>query len=352
MKRKRGVLGQSLSAPAGTDPGGDGDRLTPERLTQPAKRAARVLANSRLSRVRAALDRFGGGDADGLHDVRVALRRLRSWLRAYEPELDDTLRRKTRRRLRRLVRSTDAARDLEVWAKWVEARADLPARARAGRQYLIDRFARERDQALQRATSRLERDLPALLETLENELSNYSLRVPIDGDVAQHTMAVTTAGLVRSHHAQFARRFSRIESAASIEPAHRARIAAKRLRYLLETLDTFPTALESAAQLSKLQDLLGASHDMRLLVDRIVAEITEIGTAEVAYRAAKALGIDGAKAPNPALARVRPGLLALASHARQEADEAFEQARVTWDASRLDLLATTMEQLENEVATV
>ncbi|HZK77339.1 MAG TPA: CHAD domain-containing protein, partial [Gemmatimonadaceae bacterium] len=55
-------------------------------------------------------------DDDLLHDFRVALRRLRSWLRAFDSSLGDTVRRKHERRLRSIVRSTNAARDATVHA--------------------------------------------------------------------------------------------------------------------------------------------------------------------------------------------------------------------------------------------
>ena len=47
----------------------------------PAPRAVRVIARGLLDEVLAAHARFEKDDPDALHDLRVALRRLRSWLR-------------------------------------------------------------------------------------------------------------------------------------------------------------------------------------------------------------------------------------------------------------------------------
>ena len=75
----------------------------------------------------------------------MALRRLRSCLRAYRPYLRDTvpkkMRRRLRRRLRRLARATSAARDTEVLLAWLERQSQrlTPAQAAAGR-WLTDRL--------------------------------------------------------------------------------------------------------------------------------------------------------------------------------------------------------------------
>src|SRR5215831_9093429 len=84
--------------------------LTAELLSQPAPHTARVMAIHRLDELSAAYDVFLGDEAKGLHDVRVAVRRLRSWLRAFECEIGDTLRKKTKKRLRKLAQASNPAR--------------------------------------------------------------------------------------------------------------------------------------------------------------------------------------------------------------------------------------------------
>src|SRR5690606_3840964 len=61
-----------------------------------------------------------GDDPDALHDLRVALRKLRTVLRAYERELRGSLRRRRRRKLKALVAETGAGRDAEVQIAWLE----------------------------------------------------------------------------------------------------------------------------------------------------------------------------------------------------------------------------------------
>ena len=61
-------------------------------LTEPTPRAARVIALHLLDVLDTEHERLGRpGDADALHDFRVALRRLRSWLRAYRRDVKDSV---------------------------------------------------------------------------------------------------------------------------------------------------------------------------------------------------------------------------------------------------------------------
>ena len=67
---------------------------------------------------------------EAVHDVHVALRRLRSWLRAWRPFLRDTLGRNSERRLTKLSRLAGQVRDLEVQRNWLTS--DPVQRSRLG----------------------------------------------------------------------------------------------------------------------------------------------------------------------------------------------------------------------------
>jgi CHAD domain-containing protein len=321
-------------------------QISRDLLAQPAKRAARVTARARLDAVRVAHDRFDSGAADALHDLRVGLRRLRSWLRAFRPELDDTVRGKTRRRLRDLTHATNAARDVEVWLEWIAAQSGVSARARPGQRYITKWLRLEGDTQLRKATKRIHARVPVLLGALGDELSRYSAPVPAeDQGTGETTMAEAMAELIRSHRQRFLRRIDRVQSATHVGGIHRCRIAAKRLRYLLEALEEFPQAKEATAQLVELQDSLGTARDLRLFVERVVERIGVIAMIEARRRAAKSLRIDADDAASPALSRVRPGMLLLAKRARQQSDDAFEAFRAKWDQRRLEVLSAALDAL-------
>lgn len=63
----------------------------------------------------AALDQGAGADPEFVHQIRVALRRLRSALRVFEPALPESFTAEWRPRLGDHARGLDAARDLEVF---------------------------------------------------------------------------------------------------------------------------------------------------------------------------------------------------------------------------------------------
>src|SRR4029077_7708184 len=92
----------------------------PEAL-RPAEEGARLVALRQLDAVRAALARAGDpSDEEAIHDVRVALRRLRSSLAAYRPLLDADAARRGLERAGRLAGQMGDARDAEVRLAWLE----------------------------------------------------------------------------------------------------------------------------------------------------------------------------------------------------------------------------------------
>jgi CHAD domain-containing protein len=278
-------------------------------MGDPAQLVAREIARERLAGVRVAYGRLGGGDADALHDLRVALRRLRSWLRAFDPVLDDTLRRRTLRALSKLARDTNAARDAEVALEWVAAQRRLSPRARAGRAALAHRVAEDRDRSTREVIEQLARRLPGALDELEVQLSQYWHLQSLDHPRDEAPMGVVTSDLVNRHNERLRRSLRRVRSVADVAAAHRTRIAGKRLRYLLEQFRGDPNIGRVVERLKALQDRLGEFHDAQLLGGRIARELRDV-------------------ASSPALA---PGLLELAERTRARERESFGKFRRSWN---------------------
>src|SRR6267143_515138 len=94
-----------------------------ELRDRPAVQGACAVALAYLDDARAAAALIAGGsDREALHAFRVAIRRLRVTVRAY-PGLHEGVSRKQRRRLRKLVRATNPARDAEVQLAWLRDRS-------------------------------------------------------------------------------------------------------------------------------------------------------------------------------------------------------------------------------------
>lgn len=326
-------------------------QLTPELLAQPARRAARVIARALLDDVRAAHARLGAPDAEALHDLRVALRRLRTWLRACRPVLDDTVGGKSRRAFRTLAHATNAARDAEVALAWLQAQAGLPPAAGAGHAHLVERLTGECVESARAAATYLAKRLPRATERLADELDRYWREVAVDDPEPEPPMAAFMAGLLRRQRARLARALRRVGSAEDVAPAHRARIAGKQLRYVLEPLDADPRVAELVERLKVLQDGLGEFHDAQLLAERILSEVEQIAGA-IAHRRAVAL-VEPELAPRsarPSRRGLRTGLLEVARRAHLHGDEAFTQFRRDWSKRQAAQALRLIDELANELA--
>jgi len=231
-----------------------------------------VRRNDRLQR---------GDDEDALHDVRVSVRRLRTWLRAMRPVLDDTVRPRIHKRLRKLARATSRARDLEVLLEWLDdqRKADSGAEAPFVAE-LREEWQRAFETAASDARSALGNEITKLAKKLDGQLSHYRVDVRVDGRGAEPTMAAVCGDLVAHHAARLESRLSVIHGRPDAAAAHAARIAGKRLRYLLEPLvPSLEGARSVVRRLTKMQDALGDLRDAQLAVDTL--EERTHGSAEI-----------------------------------------------------------------------
>lgn len=232
------------------------DPLVAPLLASPATVAAARIVRNRLDAATAAAARLADrSDVDALHDFRVALRRLRSDLRAYRPWLGRAASRKVRSALRDLGRTTNAGRDAEVQADWLAAAdRELPDHARAGAARLAARLRKRRAPHASELRAALQSSTDKILKRLE-----------FHEDTGPAFAAVYEA-LLAEHAAAAAARLAAVTRADQVEEAHEARIALKRLRYLLEPLvDELPHAVPRLETVKELQDLLGELHDAHVL---------------------------------------------------------------------------------------
>lgn len=233
--------------------------FTADLLDRPAVQAACSVALAYLDDANTAVSRLSDRtDQEALHDLRVAIRRLRVTVRAY-PGLHEFVPRKQRRRLRKLARATNAARDAEVQIAWFRERSGrftpaqraalgpLRARLRARRRRELGRTQLK----LQRWFDKLERKLRRRLTALQSDAGTHE--APF--------RAVAAATLVQ-HAGELSARLREASPTAAPRELHATRIAAKRLRYLLEPAkQALPDGEALVARLKSLQDLFGALTD-------------------------------------------------------------------------------------------
>ncbi len=144
--------------------------------------AARRIALKRLDEAREAAARLEDPeDAEALHDFRVAIRRLRSTLRAWRSVLGKSIRKRQRRRLRALQGATGGGRDAEVALAWLgEQRPALHATHRRGHDWLVERL----EQRLAKAMGEAREDVRSAFDRIDGDLRRRLevMRVRIEPD--------------------------------------------------------------------------------------------------------------------------------------------------------------------------
>lgn len=329
-------------------------RLDDQLLSRPALEGTSLVALELLAEADTAAERLAeGADPEALHDFRVALRRLRSVLRAFRPWLRHTVRRRHEKRLAKIAASTNPARDAEVQLAWVVSQRQALAQPpdRAGCELLVERLeARARQgprggrvlRRYRRASRKLRRRLGDWCETPPGaEHTSHLGRSATDGwapGLTRHALV----GLLRAQLAAFRARLESVTGPGDQPGVHRARIEAKRLRYLLEPLRDHPRADASAPveRLKDAQDVLGALHDSHVLGEALTEVLTVVarGRSRRAPDEPPAEGAPAAPTDDP-----RPGILALARRLEAHRAELYAAVEQRWGGDTLGALAAEVD---------
>ncbi len=230
-------------------------------LQQGAPAAVRGLLLDLLDKAVACAERLtDSDDVEALHDFRVALRRLNANQRAYHASLPIKL----GKGVRRLARTTNAARDREVQLDWLRLqRKESPAHARADLDVLIDNLERAHEAERAEAYPRWQTEFARLAGKWRRRLDD----LPADDD-AQESFAAAAGRQLQALGDQLGEGFAAIEVRGDDAAVHAARIIGKRLRYLLEPLTgAVPGVPPLIKRLKALQDLLGEIHDCQVRLD-------------------------------------------------------------------------------------
>jgi CHAD domain-containing protein len=339
---------------------------SPDILLRSPEEGARRLALAYLDQAVAALPRLAdAGDSEALHDLRVALRRLRSCLESYDPQLGDSVPRKLARRLARLARATGPGRDAEVQLAWVREQSAGTDRYhrhhRYGQAWLEERLAARVEEAYGKLRQELARDFGRVEHGLRRRLPVYRAEVRLD-ESRPPTFAAAAADVLHQRAAKLGRRLGRIGDAGDALAAHAARISAKRLRYLADPLAHLlhartgqPPPGQLAHRLKGLQDLLGELHDAHVMETELGEAVAE-AAAERARRLLELTLADGQPDPRRLRAERRrapePGLIALAQLNRARRDRLFADFAGRWHGERAEQLLAAAEQLAEALRAV
>ncbi|XKE44157.1 CHAD domain-containing protein [Halomonas organivorans] len=272
-------------------------------------------------------------DGEGLHDFRVALRRLRSWLKAYRGYPGIKVPKPQRRQLRDLARTTNAARDGEVMLAWLDAqRPGLPVADRGAADWWRQRLSQRVDLAYAEARRRLEEGFPQLEESLCRTLSTLAQarsKGPRFGAATARELEALRESLVQEVTA--------IASVEDREALHRPRITGKRIRYLLRPWKDEDAVFKEAEKAMKaFQDAFGVLHDDLVRETALQAAAAEHAGEEAEARLIQATRGEAASAAAP---RHLKGFLGLARGNRERLLGHYEAA--VGNPGEVDMAALT-----------
>jgi triphosphatase len=218
------------------------------------------------------------GEPEGIHQVRVAVRRLRSALLALKRPLQNNHYRWASEELRWIAHAIAPARNLDIFAASLLPPVSHAMPSGMGFERLLDAVERRRrvvfDQAKRAILSQ------RYTESMLRLLRWFVARGWRDQQISEHAAILldrivdVAPNLIERHHRKARKRSKRFEELTATQ-RHRLRIAVKHLHYIIEFLGslfdkdqvrTFVKCLRS------LQDDLGYANDVRVahdLVDQI-----------------------------------------------------------------------------------
>jgi CHAD domain-containing protein len=224
-----------------------------------------------------------GDDPDAIHDMRVASRRLQQVLDLIFPKPVPREARRLRRKIQRCRRALGDLRNCDVLLQQVEGRL---ARKRcsdreawtAVKQHLQER----RSESFSKAIRKLSKVNLAVLYMRAKAILGR-LKAPADQEPDSHPLLHPDRPVLEPFPVRLTQALAEVwrgfeekvaDSQREKTPAsiHAARIAAKRLRYLLEVVNQvgIPGGSRTFTWLRKIQEHLGNWHDMEVLEEMII----------------------------------------------------------------------------------
>lgn len=256
------------------------------------------------------------GTVVGVHQARVATRRLREAVPVAAVHLRGVRQRRLLRALREMTRALGGVRECDVALQMLgELAASAPP--------MLDQMMRQWRRQLQ---GRRREARVTLAEACDPGRVGW---VDLHLDALAAARAATTddawrvslAGLLDARAQRLRTAIDRAGLLFVVTPLHDVRIAAKRLRYLLELAGECALAPVAAplARLKKTQDVLGRLHDLDVLLTHLRAR-----SADEAIAAAEGSAIDDlglvldreCRQCHAAYLRRRPALVRLADDVR------------------------------------
>lgn len=299
-----------------------------DELMRPAEAGVRLLARRQLEEAREAASRLADPeDAEAVHDLRVALRRLRSTFAAYRTLLTPDATSDALPRVCRIAARTGATRDAQVALDWLRAERDaLRPGERALLTALVESLEGRASVQDIHAGDKIARDLARVERELEN---------PPARDVRSSSLAAAASSALQAAAAELEDALAHVEGDDDVRREHEARIVAKRLRYLLEPVRKLtPDGAALLADLKLLQDLLGERHDRDVLGATLRAALERASIANAQALTAAIRARDSRAERRLRARRLENLLLALLRRLHGQRERIFAEFARNWLAGR------------------
>lgn len=208
------------------------------------------------------------GKDTGVHQARVASRRLREAIPVLTDGLSHTKANKAQRKIRRITQALGTVRELDVTLHLIDELADRPAVPQNAlgevRALVIEEREQRRETMLARLkdvnTDKLGHRLQDVRHALQHPTPRHAWRAALALRIARRARRLEKA----------------IDDAGQIyapESLHEVRIAAKKLRYALEIADESGAvpSRDTLRLIKRVQDALGRLHDLQILQHHVAA---------------------------------------------------------------------------------
>lgn len=264
-------------------------------VDQPIAEAVRLLMGQQLADLQAQEERYRAGDRkEGVHRMRVAIRRMRALLRLFGERFTGKTTKDLTTSLRSAARVLGQLRDLDVLTGHLLSHQEaLPEADREAMDSLIRRKRKRRKRARRALDAYLNgKQYRKLIDQLTRFTTTpgrgvRSVAEPYTPQQVRHVLGSTLWGLYEHVWA-----FGPLVDDASTDTLHQLRIECKYLRYALEF---FTPVLEEervshlTTQVIALQDHLGALQDAMVASEMLATEPDNPGSDEyLATRRAEA----------------------------------------------------------------
>lgn len=214
-------------------------------------------------------------DIEGVHDMRVASRRLRSAMRDFLPFMEKRTLKKVRDDLKKIADALGEVRDQDVSIVALEA---LKVETEQEETKLeVETFINERNMLLDKARVGLIETITFdALTKLKNDF-NQALEESEKEEVQKINFREAGKEIINTRLAEFLKLSRSLYTPFDIKRLHKLRIAAKRLRYAIELFAVcFGEEIKSFAdEISGMQDSLGELHDCDVWIEELGKRLTK-----------------------------------------------------------------------------